>query len=270
MTRKASRPRRRYGSLFEAIAAGDPDGVRQLLADGADPNYDGVEEAGDITPLMEAAASGELAMVQLLVAAGADVNTLAEDLTGELDRFPYLDGLFQTAALWGMTALAYAAVYGHREVYDDLAPLTEPTLRAQAEAIVEARRVYLDSLDPARRGKATPPRRPKVSARQAARDDLLATRPGLRRWLNECPLCGRRGYKPELPAEIDRRGSAAQLRRHFRPLPLNADRLCGVCARKVEAGQRKIEARRLRRSSTTPHGAKADPRATRDQAGPDK
>ena len=241
-----ARRRREEDTLSVAIAAGTAEDVRRLLAAGADPNFDGVEEPGDITPLMSAAARGDRDMVRLLVAAGADPDVIAEDHTGGLDRFPFIEDLYRRGALCGMTALAYAAVYGHLEVFDELAPLTAPALRAEGRAVAEAWRAHAESLDAARASGASPTRGARPSARAAAQADLLAARPGLRRWIHECPLCGRRGYKPDLPAEVDRRGGAAALRRHFRPLALDALRLCDRCARKVEAGRRKIQARAAR------------------------
>jgi ankyrin repeat protein len=128
-----ARKRRPCEGLDDAIHNGTAAEVRQLLAAGADPN--GVEEAGDVTPLMSAASRGDLDIVQALVEAGADVNALADDLSGDLDAFPYLEEAFQNAELHGMTALVYAVLYGHAEVKAYLSRRTGPELRAQAKAV---------------------------------------------------------------------------------------------------------------------------------------
>jgi ankyrin repeat protein len=128
-----ARKPRRFKGLDDAIQNGSAADVRQLLAAGADPSE--VEELGDVTPLMSAAARGDLEIVRALVEAGADVNALAEDLSGDLDEFPYLDEAFQHAELHGMTTLMYAVVYEHAEVKAYLYRLTNPELRAQARAV---------------------------------------------------------------------------------------------------------------------------------------
>jgi ankyrin repeat protein len=57
--------------LFEAVAAGDLDRARTLLAAGADGNTRADDGA---TPLMRAAHAGNLALVRVLLDAGADAN----------------------------------------------------------------------------------------------------------------------------------------------------------------------------------------------------
>jgi ankyrin repeat protein len=122
-----------FDGLYDAIRNGTAADVRELLAAGADPNE--VEEAGDVTPLMAAASLGDLGIVRALVEAGADVNALAEDTSGDLDEFDYLEEAYRDAELHGMTALIYAVVYGHADVKKYLSRLTDPTLRTQAKAV---------------------------------------------------------------------------------------------------------------------------------------
>jgi ankyrin repeat protein len=124
---------RGFEGLCDAVQNGTAADVRQLLAAGADPNE--IEEAGDVTPLMLAAERGDLEMVKALVDGGADVNALAEDLSGDLDEFSFLDEAFASAELHAMTALLYAVLYGHADVKKYLEKLTSPELRAQARAV---------------------------------------------------------------------------------------------------------------------------------------
>lgn len=133
---------RRFEGLFDAIENGTAEDVRSLLAGGADPNE--VEEAGDVTPLMAAAARGDLEMVKALVEGGADVNALAEDQSGDLDEFEFLEEAYQQAELHGMSALLYAILYGHAEVKKYLAKRTDPALQAQAKAVERRARQYED------------------------------------------------------------------------------------------------------------------------------
>ncbi len=62
--------------LLDAAGAGDLDGVRQALADGADPNAVDDSEA---TAIQRAAAGGHLDVVRALVAQGVDID--AQDQT---------------------------------------------------------------------------------------------------------------------------------------------------------------------------------------------
>jgi uncharacterized protein len=124
---------RKFDGLCHAIREGTAEDVRQLLVAGSDPNE--IEEAGDVTPLMYAAAGGDLEIVKALVEGGAEVNALAEDLSGDLDEFEFLDEAFQDAELHGLTALIYSVLYGHSDVKKYLAPLTNAELRSQAKAI---------------------------------------------------------------------------------------------------------------------------------------
>lgn len=83
--------------------------MSSLIAAGIDLNFP-LEEADTI--LMKAAGRGELDFVKLLVEAGADV-----DRTNQC----------------GESALQSSATAGWQEVYEYLAPLTSPELRAEAE-----------------------------------------------------------------------------------------------------------------------------------------
>jgi hypothetical protein len=230
------RSKRRFEDLAHAVLEGSAEDVRGMIADGT--HADDREEENDPTPLMIAAARGRLDVVELLVGAGADVNAEAEDSSGELDQFPFLDDLFADGRLTALTTLAYAALYGQEQVYDYLASRTAPRLRQEAEALRQARaehpalvpRPYLE------------PEKPK-SARQADRKKLLASSAAARKWVVQCVLCQKQGYKPAMPEEIDRRGTAALVRKLFQPLALEAY-FCPECRGRVAKGMQKIEAER--------------------------
>jgi hypothetical protein len=231
------RTRQRFENLTHAVREGSAADVRVMIAGGTDP--DDREEPEEPTPLMVAAATGRLDMVEVLVAAGADVNAIVDDQSGELNQFPFLDELFALGRLSGMTPLAYAMLHGQKDVCDYLASRTAAALRSEAEAIRQAKAAR-PSARPRPHGA---PEKPK-SASQATRDELLSGSAAARRWVWNCPLCGRQGYKPTLPEEIDRKGTAGQLRRLFRPLPLSKDRICERCTQRVAAAMRRRDERR--------------------------
>ena len=64
----------RYNDLVTAVVMRDPAAVKELLADGKDPN---VRQSDGLTPLMIAAANGDAAIAQALLAARADPNLRA-------------------------------------------------------------------------------------------------------------------------------------------------------------------------------------------------
>lgn len=73
-------------SLLDAVSAADVDGVRKLLAAGADCN----QRNGDgATALMLAAHAGRLDLVKMLIGAGADVNATDERGWGALMKAAY-------------------------------------------------------------------------------------------------------------------------------------------------------------------------------------
>jgi hypothetical protein len=240
--------RKQFDNLFHAALEGAVEDVRHLLADGTHP--DDRNEWEDPSPLMAAAARGRLDVVEVLVNAGADVNAEADDQSGELDQFPYLDGLLEAGRLTAITALAYAALYGQEQIYQFLAPRTAPHLRGEAAAILRARAEHPDFVP----RPYLAPEKPK-SASQAAREELLAHSGAARRWVVQCGLCHKQGYKPSMPAEIDRRGTAARVRRLFRPLALE-NYLCPRCGDRIaKAHQKMAEAQARRRlANQLPHG----------------
>jgi hypothetical protein len=75
-----------------------------------------------------------------------------------------------------------------------------------------------------------------MKTRRSDADLYLKQYPDLNRWLNQCPSCGARGYKPELPDNIYPHFNVAadNLRKFFRPLAINELGLCEQCARAIE------------------------------------
>jgi hypothetical protein len=213
--------KKQFEYLIDAALNGSAEDVRRMIADGTPP--DNREEENDPTPLKVAAAHGRLDIVKALVDAGADVNALAEDHSGELDQFPFIDELFADAWLTALTALAYAALYREEQVYRYLALRTAPELRREAEAVRRARAEY-----PTVEARPYPlPETPK-SSRQMERKELLASSGAARRWVVQCVLCQKQGYKSAMPKEIDRRGTATPIRKLFPPLILQ-NYFCQQC-----------------------------------------
>jgi hypothetical protein len=113
--------------LADAVDRGDAQAVAALLRSGADPEE--VTELEGPTVLMRAAEAGNLDVVRALVEGGARVNAEADE--GDLYRFLDADELEVFDS--GVSALLYAALRGHRAVYDYLYPLTHPVLRHVVE-----------------------------------------------------------------------------------------------------------------------------------------
>lgn len=74
-------------------------------------------------------------------------------------------------------------------------------------------------------------------------DLYLKMYPHYRKWLNQCPCCGTRGYKPNMPDVIgspDEHGAIASqnLRNMFQPLEVDCDGYCLVCSRLIKGSER--------------------------------
>lgn len=63
-------------------------------------------------------------------------------------------------------------------------------------------------------------------------DWYVKSYPEAEKWLNTCPLCRRRGYKPDMPEHIGGEHSIMgyYLRRYFQPLAVDEMGLCMICA----------------------------------------
>ena len=121
-------------TLIEAVAAGNADRVRKLLAAGADCN---ARDGAGASALMLAADTGNLDLVETLIAAGADVNATDERGWGALAKAVYnadLDRGFADVAqaliaaganveapiAYGIRPLMLAAGYGETAVVEVL------------------------------------------------------------------------------------------------------------------------------------------------------
>lgn len=100
--------------LAQAASHGYLQIVRVLLEAGAEVNIPS-DDPEYWTPLMCAVSSGNIEVVKLLVESGADVNTIRGG---------------------GNFALMIAAEAGEQEIFEYLAPLTESTLRQEAEKVL--------------------------------------------------------------------------------------------------------------------------------------
>jgi hypothetical protein len=203
---------------------------------------DARDEPDEPTPLMVAAARGDLSIVEVLVDAGADPNTQVDDQSGESEQFAFLDRLFATGKLECLFALAYAVLYDQPKVRDYLAPKTAPQLQTQADAIERAKGRMQAPVRPC--GEPQIPNQKTKSAARAERETLLKRNAKARRWVNKCLLCGREGYNPDLPDEVDDKGTAQRLRKRFPPLTIDKNHMCRNCVEKVARGLQERHSKR--------------------------
>ena len=56
--------------------------------------------------------------------------------------------------------------------------------------------------------------------------------PKLKKWINECSCCHRKGYKPDMPEKITIVEGSTEvwhIKKYFKPLSVNQNGLCEVC-----------------------------------------
>lgn len=63
----------------------------------------------------------------------------------------------------------------------------------------------------------------------------LEKNPDLKKWINECLCCHKKGYKPEMIIYVNNIQASADygkknLKHYFNPLSINEDGLCKDCA----------------------------------------
>ena len=66
--------------------------------------------------------------------------------------------------------------------------------------------------------------------------DYIQNYPKFKKWINECRLCHRVGYSPDMPEHIGSEYSYASraIKKLGNPLPLNEDGLCEVCEKLIK------------------------------------
>lgn len=66
-------------------------------------------------------------------------------------------------------------------------------------------------------------------------DLYLDTYPNLLKWINECPICHAKGYKPDMPDAVGGflipEATARYIKKKLRPLPVDDMGFCDTCAR---------------------------------------
>ena len=63
-------------------------------------------------------------------------------------------------------------------------------------------------------------------------ENYINTFPKLKKWINECMCCHRKGYKPDMPETISIVEGAMDtyfIKKYFKPLQINEDGLCETC-----------------------------------------
>lgn len=60
-------------------------------------------------------------------------------------------------------------------------------------------------------------------------EDYISRFPKLKKWINECSLCHKKGYKPDMPDQIsvvDGARDVFYIKKYFKPLKVNEDGIC--------------------------------------------
>ena len=58
--------------------------------------------------------------------------------------------------------------------------------------------------------------------------------PQLKKWINECICCHKKGYKPNMPDKIFANDFSLEvyfIKKYYKPLVLNEEGLCEVCSK---------------------------------------
>ena len=65
------------------------------------------------------------------------------------------------------------------------------------------------------------------------REQYLKNYPEFLKWINQCQICGSKGYKPEMPEHIGGKNSLAaySIRKYFKPFEVDESGLCLECSR---------------------------------------
>ncbi len=68
-------------------------------------------------------------------------------------------------------------------------------------------------------------------------DDYIKAFPELKKWINECICCHRKGYAPDMPEHVGGKYSIAaqEIKTLYEPLNVDKDSLCEVCSKLVNS-----------------------------------
>lgn len=70
-----------------------------------------------------------------------------------------------------------------------------------------------------------------MSSKSREQKIFLKEHPDIKRWLNQCIICGTTGYKPELPETIFPGLLAENIRKLFKPLSVDDLNICEQCGK---------------------------------------
>lgn len=68
-------------------------------------------------------------------------------------------------------------------------------------------------------------------------EEYINTFPKLKKWINECSLCHKKGYDPFMPDKITTEDGSLEvyyLKKYFKPLSLNKDGFCQQCEKIIK------------------------------------
>jgi len=72
-----------------------------------------------------------------------------------------------------------------------------------------------------------------MSIRKNEGQEYIRAFPKFKKWINECKVCHRQGYKPDMPDKITVVEGSYEvyfIKKYFEPLELNEDGICEQCA----------------------------------------
>lgn len=62
--------------------------------------------------------------------------------------------------------------------------------------------------------------------------EYIDTFPKLKKWINECSACNRKGYDPNMPKKITTIDGSQEvyfIKKYFKPFTVNENGLCATC-----------------------------------------
>lgn len=61
-------------------------------------------------------------------------------------------------------------------------------------------------------------------------EKYISSFPKLKKWINECLCCHKKGYKPNMPDKISDGMATYFIKKYFEPLELDENGLCSICS----------------------------------------